>query len=454
MSRRLPVFALAAIAIALATPASAGTQVPRWNAGQIDLFPAQPAGHDGAGVIVAVLDTWIDATHPDFGGRVLPGADCVGGTCTPGGTTTPDGCEAHGTHVAGIVASASYGVAPDATILPARVLSGSTPSDCVANSSDVANAVRWAAAHGARIINISLGTAYPVHGEISDLASAVDQVSAAGVLVVAAAGNQQAPVGTSYGTAAVVVAATGPDGQLAGYSQRGAGVSFAAPGGDPGSGPCTVSNCVVSTWADNQYAALAGTSMAAPHVAGLAALLWAQNPHLARSVLLQRMESTARPLGGAGYGLIDAAAALGVAPSSGGSKSPAAGGVSGGSRTGGATGPAASVGAGVGGTAAGSGAHTSGALSAHPGSNRPGAGAGGSTRRQPSGALAGAGAGRGARAGGVAAGGGEAVGLRAAGSGGAAGLGLTSAVAALLVALDAAAVLARIRQQRHLPQHR
>jgi subtilisin family serine protease len=296
-------------------PTAPSPQVARWNADQIDLAPALAPGRGGAGVTVAVLDTWVDATHPDFGGRVLAGASCHNGTCTPGGTTTADGCEAHGTHVAGIVASSSYGVAPRARILPVRVLFSSTDeSGCVANSNDVANGVLWAAAHGARVINISLGEAYPVGGQITALADAVNRVSAQGDLVVAAAGNQAAPVGTSYGSAAIVVAATGPTGALASYSQRGKGVSFAAPGGDPGHATCTSKDCVVSTWAGGEYAALAGTSMAAAHVSGLAALLLGQDPARTRAQVLSLLARSARPLADAGYGLIDAAAALHLAP--------------------------------------------------------------------------------------------------------------------------------------------
>lgn len=295
-----------------AAPAGAADplQVPRWDASQIHLYPAQAEGNGGQGVVVAVLDTWIDAAHPDFGGRVLPGANCVTGTCHPGGTTTPDGCEAHGTHVAGIVASASYGVAPRATILPVEVLAGSSPQSCAANSTAVAQAVYWAAAHGAQVINLSLGNGHPVHGQITALAQAVDTVSVDGVIVVAAAGNQLAPVGDSYGSDAVVVAATGPTGQLASYSQRGSGVALAAPGGDPGNAGCTIDDCVVSTWAGGAFAALAGTSMAAPQVAGLAALLLGRDPQLGRAGVLAAIEGTARPLAAAGFGLIDADAAL------------------------------------------------------------------------------------------------------------------------------------------------
>jgi subtilisin family serine protease len=113
----------------------------------------------------------------------------------------------------------------------------------------------------------------------------------------------------------VVVAATGRSGQLASYSQRGAGVDVAAPGGDPKTkDTCTQADCVTSLYPGNRYAVAAGTSMAAPHVSGVAALLLGQDPARTRDQVIARLKDTARPLAQAGSGLIDAAAALGVPP--------------------------------------------------------------------------------------------------------------------------------------------
>jgi subtilisin family serine protease len=120
-------------------------------------------------------------------------------------------------------------------------------------------------------------------------------------------------VSQSYGSDALVVAATGPSGSLATYSQYGAGVTLAAPGGQPDSKDnCEISDCVLSLYPGNQLAVAAGTSMAAPHVSGLAALLFGQDPRRSRDAVISRIESTAHPLSGAGYGLIDVRAALGV----------------------------------------------------------------------------------------------------------------------------------------------
>src|SRR5205085_7858065 len=125
-SRRGRIVGAAAVVGMLVTaPSSSSAAAPAtgqasWNFHQIRVTTAaQQAGHDGRGVIVAVVDTWVDKSNTnEFGNRVLAGADCAnqGGKCTPG-PAKPDDC-GHGTHVAGTVASTNWGVAPDATILP------------------------------------------------------------------------------------------------------------------------------------------------------------------------------------------------------------------------------------------------------------------------------------------------------------------------------------------------
>lgn len=302
----------ALVALPFALPAHAASAQPdTWNFRQIHLGRAQEAGHDGTGVIVAVVDTWIDRSHPDFGGRVLTGADCAGGTCKPGNVPA-DGCDAHGTHVAGTIASKTYGVAPGARILPLRVLKWDG-ADCQGMSGDVAAAIRYAVDHGVQVVNVSLGAAVPLAGKDASLDNAVRDAAQAGVLVVFAAGNQDLPVADSFGADALIVAATAKDGGLASYSQYGAGVDLAAPGGDAPGDTCTLDGCVISTWSDgkkHQFAALAGTSMAAPHVSGIAALLYAQ--HRVRNDVVARLRSTAHPLPQAGSGLVDASAATGA----------------------------------------------------------------------------------------------------------------------------------------------
>ena len=308
--RLLPAIAAALLCAVVAMPAGAATQPRTWHADQARVPAAQTAGRDGNGVLVAVIDTWVDPTHPAFGGRVLAGADCVGG-CRAGAAAR-DTCE-HGTHVAGTVAASDYGVAPKARILPLRVLAYDPAEKlCTGSSDDAADAIRFATRAGAKVINLSLGGSVPLVQQDPDMINAVTEAANAGVVVVLAAGNQSYPVTDQYGDSALIVAATDNQGRLPSYSQRGTGVDLAAPGGDAPSGTCTAQTCVASLWPDGEYAAMAGTSMAAPHVSALAALLIAQAPSRGRADVIATMRSTARPLASAGDGLIDMAAALAV----------------------------------------------------------------------------------------------------------------------------------------------
>ncbi len=321
MVTRPPLAGLTAVLVGIlllpAPPAlAAGTPPQRtWHADQARVPDARAAGKDGRNVVVAVLDSWVDRAHKDFEGRVLAGADCVGGTCTDGPAPT-DQCD-HGTHVAGTVASSSFGVAPKATVLPVRVLAYDTSSgECVGKPDDVAAGIRWAVRNGARVLNLSLGPDVPGLSSSSAIPAAVDEAAEAGVVVIFSAGNASLPVTDSYGGSAMIVAATGRDGQLASYSQRGSGVDVAAPGGDPDTPDvCSQSDCVTSLYPGNRYSVAAGTSMAAPHVSGIAALLIGQNPTRSRTNVMDRILSTARPLAAAGRGLVDARAALGATSS-------------------------------------------------------------------------------------------------------------------------------------------
>jgi subtilisin family serine protease len=294
------------IAMALAAPAAAVTG--SWSDQLADLVGAGPLAGNGRGVTVAVLDTWVDVTHPDFGGRVSRGVTCTGTRCTPG-ADQPDTCDPHGTHVTGIVASSRYGVAPDVKVVPIRVLTSSSGS-CTANAADVALGIRYAIAHHVKLINVSLGSTFPLSDPHRVLPAAVTAAKKAGDLVIVAAGNGQAEAASTYGPDALTVAALGPNGSIASYSQRGTGVDLAAPGGDAAGGSCDPADCVVSTWEDGGYASDAGTSMAAPFVSGAAALLLSQDPQRTTAQVRQIILSTAKPLPHAGAGRLDILAAV------------------------------------------------------------------------------------------------------------------------------------------------
>ena len=306
--------ALGVVLGSMAVPAfAAGTDVQQtWHAEQAHVQNARDAGRNGGGVIVAVLDSWVDRAHPDFEGRVLPGADCLGGRCTDGPASS-DECD-HGTHVSGTIAASSFGVAPGAQVLPVRVLAFDPESgECVGRPADVAAGIEWAVAQGARVINLSLGPDVPGLSASTSIPAAVDDAARAGALVVFSAGNASLPMADAYGGSALIVAATGPSGRLASYSQRGVGVTLAAPGGDPETkGVCRQEDCVTSLFPGARYSVAAGTSMAAPHVSGIAALLIAQDPSRTREQVRDRLLDTATPLANAGRGLVDAGAALGV----------------------------------------------------------------------------------------------------------------------------------------------
>ncbi|MCW2585265.1 MAG: Subtilisin-like serine protease-like protein, partial [Frankiales bacterium] len=319
LRRALLAALLAGLALGVPAATAALATQSTWHGRQIKVYDAQTAGSHGQGVTVAVLDGWIDRAHPDFGGRALQGADCTGGSCVAGQGSNDHCGQDHGTHVAGTVASSSFGMAGRVTLLPVRVLTADG-ADCIGTAEHVAAGIRYAVQHGARVLNLSLGPDIGGIGASTTIATAVHEAAAAGAVVVFSAGNAAKPISQTYGSDALVVAATGPSGRIADYSQYGAGVSVAAPGGQPTTTGCaageaeccTRSLCITSLYPGGQYAVAAGTSMAAPHVSGVAALLFGQSPGRSRQSVLDRITGTAHPLAGAGAGLVDARAALGV----------------------------------------------------------------------------------------------------------------------------------------------
>ena len=337
--------AVALLALALVGSAGAAPNDPyfglQWGLEQVNADEAWTQS-TGAGEVVAIVDSGVDLTHPDLRAKLVPGATftgcaangpCGSGDWESGNTTGPP--SPHGTHVAGIAAAVTNngvgvaGAAPDASIMPVKVLTEEGGS-----MAEIAAGIRWAADHGADVINLSLGAlpgvqALPLVGIVADAKRAIDYAVSKGVVVVAAAGNDFASIcgEPSFNANALCVVATDPREARASYSNFAVHQStnvVAAPGG---AGALFCDEDVISTvpggaegpCGDNTpgYDFYAGTSMATPHVAGVAALLTAQG----RSVqqVYGVLKGTARTPGLGlrgtytpvyGYGIVDAAAAV------------------------------------------------------------------------------------------------------------------------------------------------
>lgn len=318
----------------------------------------------GKNVVVAVIDTGI-TSHEDLQGQVLPGYDFISdalvandgdgrdddpndegdwvnaGDCGDGVPTQNQPSSWHGTHIAGTIAARTNnevgvaGIAWNAKILPVRVA-----GKCGAYVSDIVDGMRWAVGldvegvphnpNPAQILNLSLGTTGRCTPTFTE---AIDAVRARGVTIVAAAGNENEDAGLHSPASCpgvISVAATRRDGGRAYYSNFGPTVDVSAPGGelfDSAFRVGTASNGVLSTLNSGQtepgtdtYDFYQGTSMATPHVAGVAALLYAVNPDLDPEKVESILKKTARsfPLISGnqcdstrcGAGIIDAAAAV------------------------------------------------------------------------------------------------------------------------------------------------
>jgi type VII secretion-associated serine protease mycosin len=292
------------VVTALGVPTGTDTyRSQQWDFAKIRIADAWQRS-TGAGVTVAVIDTGVEAAHPDLAGHVLAGKDYV--AKTEGVSSDPNG---HGTHVAGTIAAVTgngtgvSAIAPDTKILPIRVLAANGSG----SMADAAAGIIWAADHGANVVNMSLGSTSP----LAAMTNAITYARSKGVTVIAAAGNERAKGSpTSYPAAdagVIAVAATESNDAVASYSNKGNYVDVAAPG-----------SLIWSTVPVSQgsYQMYSGTSMAAPHVAAVAALLKAYSPALTPDQIEQALESSAVDLGAKGkdndfgYGRIDAAAAL------------------------------------------------------------------------------------------------------------------------------------------------
>lgn len=278
-----------------------------WGNDRVEAPIAYATGYKGAGIDVGVIDTGIDKDHPDLVNNLKGGVNCISSY------RSYDDDNGHGTHCAGTIAADDngigvIGVAPDANLYAIKVLN----SNGSGYLSDVVEGIDWAVSHDLDIISMSLGASTGT----TAMETAVNNAFNHGLLVVAAAGNS-GTADLSANTvnfparyaATIAVAATDSGNVHASFSSTGPAVDVAAPG---------VS--VLSTYYNNQYAYMSGTSMATPHVAGVLAVLKGKYPSLSNTDLRALLEQTAMDLGDAGwdpvygYGLVTANAALEPVP--------------------------------------------------------------------------------------------------------------------------------------------
>jgi len=313
-----------------------------------------PAAWDvstGSGVNVAVIDTGY-RPHADLSGQFLQGYDFISsatiandgggrdsdasdpgdavaaGSCSSGQPSRDQTSSWHGTHVAGTIAARTNngvgvaGVAYNAKIVPVRVL-----GKCGGYTSDIADAITWSSggtvsgvpanANKARVLNLSLGGGGACDATTQN---AINGARSRGAVIVVAAGNDATNVSNASPancSGVIAVAATGRTGARASYSNYGTLVDVAAPGGDGSNSVLSTLNAGTGAPAGDSYAGYQGTSMATPHVAGVAALMLALNTNLTPDEIEARLKSTARAFpascSGCGTGIVDATAAVAAA---------------------------------------------------------------------------------------------------------------------------------------------
>ena len=254
----------------------------QWAWDTIKTFDAWDVTQGDPSTSIAVIDTGIQRTHPDLDAKIVAGHDYVDGD------DSPDDGNGHGTHVSGTAAAetdnatGAAGTCPKCSVMPVRVLDENGSGSLL----DVAEGIIWAADHGAKVVNMSLGGP-----GTSTLEDAVNYATGKGVFLSCAAGNDNTSDTTNAYPAAYegcfgVASTTSADARSS-FSNYGSWVEAAAPGSD-----------IYSTWNDGAYNTISGTSMATPHVAGLAGLLASQG--LAASDIRERICRTADPIAGTG----------------------------------------------------------------------------------------------------------------------------------------------------------
>lgn len=276
-------------------------QTMPWGVDRVDADSAHDAGHTGSGADIAIIDTGIDAGHPDLQANLGEGHAVT--SCWWGCEYDWGDDNGHGTHCAGIADAVNntqgvVGVSANATLHAVKVLN----SFGSGSYSDIAAGIEHVADRGWDVASLSLGGSYS-----AAVADAVDYAYNRGVLVVAAAGNSgpctdcvSSPATESN---AIAVSATNNSDGLASFSSTGPEIEIAAPGAE-----------IYSTYTGGGYDTLSGTSMACPHVAGAGGLLMGEG--YTNTEARQQLRSTAENIGlpgnDQGNGLLDAAAALGL----------------------------------------------------------------------------------------------------------------------------------------------
>ncbi len=275
-----------------------------WGTERIGSREAQEKS-TGEGVKVGILDSGIDVNHEALKDNIAGGEAIVECSPHPHCDEPWDDDHGHGTHVAGTAGSVNekIGVATEVELYSIKVLDRNARGSV----SDVSEGIIWAADNDMEVINMSLGSSSDSYG--NTIREAVEYANEEGVIQIAAAGNNNLEEDSVVYPAAfeevIAVSATNEDDEMAEFSSIGPEVEFAAPGAD-----------IYSAWEGGRYYEGNGTSMASPHVTGVAALVLAMEGYETEEEVREPLQDTAEDIGfdenKQGYGLINAAEAVGV----------------------------------------------------------------------------------------------------------------------------------------------
>jgi subtilisin len=282
-------------------------QIVPWGINRIGSRMVNAMGNTGKGIKIGILDTGIDYLHEDLSRNYKGGYNFIDNN------TDARDYNGHGTHVAGIIAALDndvgiVGVAPDAYIYSVRILDFAATG----TASDITAGLEWCLNNNMQIVNMSLGS----HEDSISVTRAIDVLYDHGILLIAAAGNSGNGTGTGDSidnparyNSVVAVGATDINDNRASFSSTGPKLEISAPGKD-----------IYSLLPGNKYASLSGTSMASPHVAGVAALVMSADPGISNVQVRIRLQTTAQNISKRsfegkswfGYGLVDSIKAVSI----------------------------------------------------------------------------------------------------------------------------------------------